>query len=127
MDLIADMFLAAGAIGAAIYCLVLGKRLQKFNSLENGVGGAVAVLSSQVEDLKKTLETAQSTAAQSTAQLEALHARAEDVSKRLEIQLAALNDLPSSEEPKRSADVTELREGGQSEPMFMRHAAGGRG
>ena len=49
MDIIADILLAAGAVGAGIYCYVLGRRLNRFNDLENGVGGAVAVLSAQAD------------------------------------------------------------------------------
>ena len=52
MELIADILLAAGAIGAGVYCFVLARRLNRFNDLEKGVGGAVAVLSAQVDDLK---------------------------------------------------------------------------
>ena len=63
MDIIADIFLAAGAAGAGLYCFILGRRLKRFNDLEKGVGGAVAVLSAQVDDLTKTLSAAQSTAA----------------------------------------------------------------
>ena len=32
MDIIADILLAAGATGAGIYCYVLGRRLNRFNS-----------------------------------------------------------------------------------------------
>ena len=59
MDIIADILLISGAIGAGVYCLVLGRRLNKFNDLEKGVGGAVAVLSAQVDDLNRTLAAAQ--------------------------------------------------------------------
>ena len=62
MEHIADILLVAGALGAAFYCYVLGRRLARFNDLETGVGGAVAVLSVQVDDLTKTLEAARSTA-----------------------------------------------------------------
>ena len=41
MDLIADIFLIAGALGAGFYCIVLSRRLSRFTDLENGVGGAV--------------------------------------------------------------------------------------
>ncbi len=47
MELIADILLVAGALGAGLYCFVLSRRLRKFTDLEQGVGGAVAVLSSQ--------------------------------------------------------------------------------
>ena len=99
MDLIADILLAAGAIGAGFYCFVLGRRLKKFNSLEQGVGGAVAVLSAQVDDLRTTLEAAQKTAAASAETLSDLNVRAETISRRLELQMASLHDLPPVAEP----------------------------
>lgn len=94
MELIADILLAAGALGAGFYCFVLGRRLNRFNDLEKGVGGAVAVLSAQVDDLTKTLAAAQTSAAQSAATLTALVERAEETSRRLELQMASLHDLP---------------------------------
>ena len=52
MDLIADILLAAGAIGAGCYCFVRGRRLNRFNELEKGVGGAVAASGSGVKSLQ---------------------------------------------------------------------------
>lgn len=94
MDLIADILLVAGALGAGFYCYILGRRLNRFNDLEKGVGGAVAVLSAQVDDLTKTLTAAQASAAQSAATLTELVNRAEDTSRKLELQMASLHDLP---------------------------------
>lgn len=37
MDLIADILLASGAIGAGVYCFILGRRLNRFNDLEKGL------------------------------------------------------------------------------------------
>ncbi|MEP2470040.1 hypothetical protein [Roseobacter sp.] len=117
MELIADVLLAAGALGAGLYCLVLGRRLNRFNDLEKGVGGAVAVLSAQVDDLTKTLAAAQSTAATSANTLTDLTTRAEDMSRKLELQMASLHDLPEPAHVSNGATV------GQSagEPMFVRH------
>lgn len=99
MELIADILLAAGAIGAGFYCFILGRRLNRFNDLEKGVGGAVAVLSAQVDDLTKTLAAAQTSAAQSAATLTELVNRAEDTSRKLELQMASLHDLPDAPKP----------------------------
>lgn len=94
MDLIADALLAAGALGAAVYCIVLSRRLKRFNNLQNGMGGAVAVLSAQVDDMTKTLEKAQGAAGTSAAQLSDLTKRAEAASRKLELMMASLHDLP---------------------------------
>ncbi|HEY9039544.1 MAG TPA: hypothetical protein VIN05_11470 [Roseovarius sp.] len=94
MELIADMLLVAGALGAGFYCYILARRLTRFNDLENGVGGAVAILSMQVDDLTKTLDAAQAATATSGATLENLTDRAEGVAKRLELLMASMHDLP---------------------------------
>lgn len=109
MELIADILLVAGALGAGFYCFILARRLSRFNDLENGVGGAVAVLSAQVDDLTRMLAAAQKTTQDSSQSLSALTDRAESVSKRLELLVASMHDLPETPQE----DV--------QEPMFVRH------
>ena len=122
MEMIADILLAAGALGAGFYCFVLGRRLNRFNDLEKGVGGAVAVLSAQVDDLSKTLFAAQQTASQSATTLTDLAARAEETSRRLELQMASLHDIPAAPaEPQAKAPPPEPPVQKPSEPMFVRH------
>ena len=115
MEIIADILMVSGALGAGIYCFVLSARLRRFNDLEKGVGGAVAVLSAQVDDLTRTLATAQSTANESAKTLEELTHKAEDAAKRLELMVASMHDLPPvaprAPEPQHTP-----------EPMFVRHA-----
>lgn len=119
MDLIADILLAAGAVGAGIYCFILGRRLNRFNDLEKGVGGAVAVLSAQVDDLTKTLSSAQVTAAQSAETLTDLTTRAEAMSQRLELQMASLHDIPAPQ-PRQTPQPAPAAQPA-AEPMFIRH------
>lgn len=96
MDLIADILLGAGAIGAGLYCLVLSRRLKAFNQLENGMGGAIAVLSAQVDDMTRALDTARGAASDSATSLRDMTARAEAAAAKLELMLAALHDLPEA-------------------------------
>jgi len=126
MELIADILLASGAVGAAFYCAILGRRLKKFNSLEQGVGGAVAVLSAQVEDLRQTLASAQKTAEISAETLSDMTLRAEDMAKRLELQMAAMHDIPETPAEPSSAPIAApaVDHTPPSEPMFMRRASG---
>lgn len=98
MDLIADVLLAAGAFGAAAYCFVLQRRLTRFTQLENGMGGAIAVLSAQVDDLTRALSAAQGTASQSTLRLEELTERADAAAVRLELLVSSLHDLPDPDD-----------------------------
>jgi chromosome segregation ATPase len=113
MDLVADILLAAGAFGAGLYCFVLSRKLTRFTNLENGVGGAVAVLSAQVEDLQKALEAAQNSASHSNDSLSNLTERAEDAAKRLELMVAALHDLPTQSAVHANQSP--------AEPVFSRH------
>ncbi len=96
MALIADMLLLAGALGAGFYCHVLSGRLRRFTDLEKGVGGAVAVLSAQVDDLAKSLEAAQGTAKSSVSTLAEVSDRAEKAARHLELLVASMHDLPEA-------------------------------
>src|SRR5688572_11550055 len=97
MTFIADILLAAGALAAAFYCMVLSRRLRRFADLDNGVGGAVAVLSVQVDDMTRPIRQAETSAAASAARLDELTERSEDAARRLELMLAAMHDLPLPE------------------------------
>ena len=120
MTLIADIFLIAGALGSAIYCIVLSRRLKKFNDLEQGVGGAVALMSTQVDDMTKTLSKAQNAAITSTSSLLELTKRAEESAQHLELLVASLHDLP-----KASAQAVSPKDNEQAtvveEFQFLRH------
>jgi hypothetical protein len=94
MNLISDVLLSAGAFGAAIYCFVLSARLKKLTALESGMGGAIAVLSVQVDDMTKALHKAGGAASGSAASLDVLATRAEAAAARIELLLAAMYDLP---------------------------------
>jgi hypothetical protein len=94
MEIIADILLVAGSFGAAVYCYVLAARLKRFTTLESGMGGAIAVLSAQVDDMTLALEKARGAANGSAESLAALTARGEAVARRLELLVASLHDLP---------------------------------
>ncbi len=118
MQLIADILLVAGALAASFYCYILARRLSRFNDLEAGVGGAVAILSMQVDDLTKTLDAAQTAAGTSGTTLENLTDRAESVAKRLELMMASMHDLPVAQ-PSDSSPKAPLG------PIFRRHEKSG--
>jgi ABC-type transporter Mla subunit MlaD len=96
VELIADMLLVAGALGASLYCVILSRRLRRFADVESGVGGAIAALSAQVEQMTEALGSAQQTAGASTRSLETLTGRAEEVARRLELLVASMHDLPDA-------------------------------
>lgn len=115
VEMIADILLVAGALGAGMYCYVLARRLSRFNDLENGVGGAVAVLSAQVDDLTRTLQAAQKAANGSSKSLENLTDRAESVSRKLELLVASMHDIQDQDEqPPSQPEESQA-------PLFARH------
>lgn len=115
MEIIADILLIAGALGATVYCIVLSQRLRRFTDLEKGVGGAIAVLSLQVDDMTKTLERAQTSAVGSAETLDQLTGRAEGVARRLELLVASMHDIPET----KSESAPPEDQNSSSEPLFL--------
>lgn len=94
MQFVSDLFLAAASLGAAIYCVILSRRLRALGSLEGGMGSAIAVLSRQVDDLTRSLKSAQEAAGRAAGTLDGQTDRAEAVARRLELLVASMHDLP---------------------------------
>lgn len=97
MELISDILLILAAATAGIYCFVLSRRLSRFSDLDKGVGGAIAVLSAQVDDMTRNLQAAQNSAGDSSKKLLEVTERAEDASRRLELMVASLHDIPQQQ------------------------------
>lgn len=68
--------------------------------LERGVGGAVAVMAVQVEDLKLALTKAQETAKNSVIDLSEANSRADAAAHKLELLISSLHDLPAQKPTK---------------------------
>lgn len=109
MAFVADILLVSGAFCAALYCYLLSNRLKRFNALETGMGGAIAVLSAQVDDMTRALDAAKASASGSTNALEDQLSRAEAASARLELLLASLHDLPTDPDPQPDAEQRRAR------------------
>jgi len=97
MNFLSDILLATGAFGAAVFCLVLSRRLRALTTLDSGMGKAIAVLSAQVDDLSRALKTAQQTSRASAEKLDTQTRRAEAACRQLELLMASLHDLPAPE------------------------------
>ncbi|QHQ36807.1 hypothetical protein [Algicella marina] len=90
MELIADGLLIAAAGTAALYCYVLSRRLSALKDLDKGLGNAIAGLSAQVDETRKSLASAKSSAATQSREMRTLTERAEAAAARLDMMLAAL-------------------------------------
>jgi len=101
MDLIADILLGGGALLTACYCLVLSRKLGKLRGLDQDLGGAIAILSQQVDEMNQALVSARHSTETSTEELDTKTRAATETADRLELLLTALHDLP---DPEASAD-----------------------
>lgn len=132
MTYLADIFLGAGALAAAFYCMILSRRLTRLTRLDQDLGGAIAVLSKQVDEMTSVLGAAQSAATASTAALDEQTLKAETAAERLELLVAALDDIPydapASPPPLRLDESSVVSK--QPDPenaevsVFMRHTTG---
>ena len=120
MERIADILMIAGTFGAAIYCYVLASRLKRFSTLETGMGGAIAVLSAQVDDMTRALDKASVAATGSATTLQSLTHRAEAAAAKLELLLASLHDLPAQG---RAEPVENEQNSGDRKLRFLRRRA----
>jgi len=85
-DLVADVLLAAGALAAAFYCVVLSRKLNRLTGLDQELGTAIAVLSQQVDEMTAVLQTAQASADDAREKLSEMTERAEDAALKLQVE-----------------------------------------
>ena len=123
MNILSDILLGFGAIAAAIYCFVLSRKLSKLKGLDQDLGSAIAILSRQVDEMTRVLSSAQATANDSASVLADKTEIATSVAERLELMIAALQDLPETE---LDADARFLEEARAPQPdvnLFVRNSS----
>ncbi len=127
MGLIADVLLIAGALGAALYCMILARRIKGLSRLDTGLGGAIATLSAQVDEMRTSVKVAAQTSGASMKDLKEVTNRAEIAAGRLELLLSTVHErgqppkpvkLDRSEEPagKNDSEKTALKD--MQEPLL---------
>lgn len=99
MTILLDLLLGFAALSAAVYCLILSRRLRALTQIDGALGGAVAVLSAQVDALTQALDTARDASDSLRSELRGQTAEATSAARRLELLLASLHDLPGREGP----------------------------
>ena len=93
LSLYADFLMVAATAGAGIYCLILSRRLSRLTSFDKGIGGAIAVLSAQVDEMKAALSEARTGTDAACQQLEEQVRQAREISGELELMIAACHDF----------------------------------
>ena len=124
----ADALLVLASLGAAAFCFVLSRRLTRLSSIDNGLGGAIAVLSAQVDDMNKALAEMKTGTESSAGRLEDLNREARQLTEELELMLSACHDLDQAAPGSAGASAEPIEEEGEPEdssPVFgsrRRHA-----
>ncbi len=63
---ILQIALLSFSLGLAFFCIVLARRLRKLNDLETGLGGAIAVMTSEISRLERSILAAKTEATLAT-------------------------------------------------------------
>ncbi|WP_340108172.1 hypothetical protein [Pikeienuella sp. HZG-20] len=92
MELIADGLLLIASMVAALYCLILSRRLRRLTRMEGGLGKAITTMSTQVDEMKAVLSTSQKATAKAIGDLDARLAAAKTAAAKLEATAAAADD-----------------------------------
>lgn len=93
LSLLADALMIAASAGAGGYCLILSRRLSRLTSFDTGIGGAIAVLSAQVDEMKTALTKAKDGSDAAGTELGGLVRQAREISSELELMIAACHDF----------------------------------
>jgi len=99
MALIADVLLIAGALGAALYCMILARRIKSLSRLDTGLGGAISALSKQVDEIQTSVKTATQASGASMKDLMEVTGRAEIAAGRLELLLSTVHERGQPPKP----------------------------
>lgn len=69
LNMILPLVTAALSLPLAVYCYVLSRRLRRLNDLETGLGGAIAVMTTEITRLDQAIRRARAEAEEATADL----------------------------------------------------------
>ncbi|MDA8746703.1 hypothetical protein N9M66_00660 [Litoreibacter sp.] len=126
LEILSDILLGAGALAAAFYCVVLSRKLNRLTGLDQELGGAIALLSQQVDEMTAVLQSAQTSATGARDELDELTVRAEGIASRLHA-LTQPSEQPPEQDQTEIAEMQApnedsggLKDGATS--LFVRHA-----
>lgn len=85
----------AMSLPLAVYCFVLSRRLRRLNNLETGLGGAIAVMTSEISRLDQSIRRARAEASTASTEL----ARTIDASRNEKAYWALQSELSKAAPP----------------------------
>ncbi len=106
MALIADGFMIAAALAAALYCYVLSRKIKNLMRLDTGLGGAISALSLQVDQIQNSVRAATKASGASLEELVDITSRAEIAAGRLELLMVSVHERGK---PAKTVDVRAAR------------------
>ncbi|MEJ6393019.1 DUF6468 domain-containing protein [Gymnodinialimonas sp. 2305UL16-5] len=115
----ADAIVIFASLGAMVYCMILSRRLSRLTSFDKGLGSAIAVMSSQVDEMKAALKEAKAGSDGAGQQLHDLVHQAREISSELEMMIAACHDFAEEAITVQSTDdpePSEIEEMAEQEP-----------
>lgn len=123
MAFIADILLLAAACAAAVYCRLLSQKLQHLGRTDGGLGGAVAALNEQVNELQLTINQVSAGATQKASRLDEVAKRADTISRKLQLLLISLHEREDALEKAVQASTLTLTEENRIRPRSVRRNA----
>lgn len=90
---LSDVLLALAAFGAGLYCFVLSRRILRLSRMDEGVGGAIASLSAQVDEMQALLTQTRKAMEKARSDLQETTQKAVEIGQELELLIAACHDL----------------------------------
>lgn len=92
MELITDGLLFIATMVAALYCLVLSRRLRRLTDMDAGVGEAITAMSTRVDEMNNALTSSQKSTQKAVADLDTRLAAAKAVLTKLEAATSSSQD-----------------------------------
>ncbi len=78
LSVLFPLITAALSLPLAVYCYVLSRRLRRLNDLETGLGGAIAVMTTEISRLDHAIRRARAEAEEATTELARMIATSRD-------------------------------------------------
>lgn len=101
-----EIGIIAGSVVLSVFCVVLARRLRRLNNLEEGLGGAIAVMAAEIDRLERSIRTARAEASSAGEALASQVQIAQSERARWDLHVRMRDAVPP--EPQRLA-ATRLR------------------
>ncbi|WP_157994832.1 hypothetical protein [Paracoccus tegillarcae] len=99
-----------GSVTLMVFCVVLARRLRRLNDLEDGLGGAIAVMAAEIDRLEKSIHSARREATTASEALANQLQQAKAERDRWSLHLKMRDVVPQSPEGATTVRLRKRRE-----------------